>query len=183
MTESQNPVGSTLAGERQVFPISVIIERRRLSRGDWSWPEWRVHGIVAAKSPDSAAGLESTRIHSERDVERYLWTGLAVRFYRDAAENYWHNLKGRQPSVFVICRPQDEEHTESLLAPFLVTVDPYEAEAYIEGDDTVFAVSIPPEVYGPLERFVIDHYQPSEKRKRKKSKWSDTRGQDPSRKH
>ncbi|MDH3282188.1 MAG: DUF3305 domain-containing protein [Gammaproteobacteria bacterium] len=185
MTESQHTAGSTLTNDPPVFLISVIMECRRVSRGDWSWPEWRVHGVTTARSAasDSAAGLETTRIDSEKDVERYLSTGLVMRFYRDAAEIYWHNLQGRQPSMFVVCRPRDAEETGSVLAPFLVTVDQSEAEAYIEGDDTVFAVPIPQDVYGRLERFVMDYYRPSQQRKRKRNKWSDNRDPDASRKH
>ncbi len=169
--------------ERLVFPVSIIMERRTVMRGDWSWPDWRVHGVLTADSPQLPAHRQGTRIHADNDVERYLWTGLAICFHRDAAENYWQNLKGQQPSVFVVCRPEDDEDAASPQAPFLVTVDQYEAEAYMEGDDAVFAIPIPPEVYGPLERFVMDHYRPAEKRKRKRAKWSDTRDQNPPPRH
>ncbi len=181
MTEPRPPAGTREVNDRPAFPISVVMERRQISRGNWSWPDWRVHAVIAARS--SAAELAFARIDSETEIERYLWTGLTMRLHRDAAENYWQNLQGQQPSMFVVCRSQEEEASGALMAPFLVTADQYEAEAYMEGDDTVFAVPIPADVYGHLERFVMDHYRPSAQRKRKRNRWSDKRGQDPSHRH
>ena len=48
-----------------------------------------------------------------------------------------------------------------------------EAHAYLEGDDTVYAVDIPPELYRWTESFVLTHYCPQQMKKRKRRDWVD----------
>ena len=87
---------------------------------------------------------------------------------RDAAESYWHTLVGRRPSLYVACRGD----LDGAMKPCTVSADYDEAGAYMEADDTVFAVPIPPEVYRWLEAFVLRHYRPAPPRKRRRADWS-----------
>ncbi len=108
-------------------------------------------------------------IHGDADEAHFLWGGLRLDLYRDAAESYWVNLTGSQPSLFVLCTEQEDAG----LVPQLVTADQNEACSGVEGDDRVFAAPIPPEVYQRLEAFVVTHHVPREKRKRKRVDWSE----------
>ncbi len=65
---------------------------------------------------------------------------------------------------------------ESQPVPFLVTLSFDEAHAYLEGDQEVYAVDIPPELYRWSEAFVLSHYVPQKKRKRKLDNWKDQSG-------
>ena len=47
-----------------------------------------------------------------------------------------------------------------------------EAHAYLEGEDEIYAVDVPPELYRWTEAFVIAHYFPQKKTKRKLRDWS-----------
>lgn len=181
---SKQPKSATnqVHGARRRFEVSVIMERSEVRRGQWSYPQWTVSGVVAMDSVPTG-GLQKTQIHSDGEVDRYLWTGLSLVLYQDAAESYWYNLQGQQPSLFVVCRAADDDDPNSELVPVLVTADHDEGGAYLEGDDSVFVVPIPQEVYVALERFVVNHYMPQEKRKRKRNQLSDTRGQTPKRRH
>ena len=47
-----------------------------------------------------------------------------------------------------------------------------EAHAYLEGEDEIYAVDVPPELYLWAEAFVIANYFPEKKRKRKLRDWT-----------
>jgi len=159
--------------ERQIqadsFPVSVIMESRVARQGPWTFPQWRVVGVVAgggAGRPESRCRL----IHSAEDGhEQYLWSGYAVRLHKDGAESYWYNLVGAHPSLFVICR----EDEETGLAPLTVSANYDDANACMEADGTVLSTPIPPEIYQWLERYVVENYAPREPKKRQRVNWTE----------
>jgi hypothetical protein len=155
------------AGPRVSLPVTVVMASHTVAGKGWRVPSWRVVGVV------SGAGLpgredEPTPVRSDDAEEQVLWGGLRLELYRDAAESYWVNLTGRQPSLFVLCT----EDESGRVVPKLVTADQNEACSGVEGDDRVFAAPIPPEVYQHIEAFVVEHHVPQEKRKRKRTDWS-----------
>ena len=156
---------------RLSLPVAVIMGRRMVAGQGWRVPSWRVVGLVAGSGlPGKDA--RGTSVRSDDEEEHFLWGGLRLDLYRDAAESYWVNLTGRQPSLFVLCT--EDEH--SSIVPKLVTADQNEACSGVEGDDRVFAAPIPPEVYQHIEAFVVEHNVPQEKRKRQRTHWSASDG-------
>jgi len=154
------------------IPVAVILGRRMVGRDRWRVPSWRVVGVLAG---GNLPGREARGqpVHSTDDEDQFLWGGFALELYRDASEAYWINLVGREPALFVICTAADDGSLE----PESVTADLHEAGSGVEGNDRVFSAPIPPEVYRELERFVVEHHVPQEKRKRKRTGWS---AEDPS---
>lgn len=147
--------------------VSVIMEKRLVRQGRWTVANWEAVGTVTY---DPAGGIR--RKHLVRDGEesqQYLWSGFPLRLYRDGAENYWYNLAGSSPSLYVLCHEDPEGNVE----PFAVTVNHDEASAGMEGDDRVYATAIPVEVYQKIEQFVVQHYVPKEKKVRKRKNWSE----------
>jgi hypothetical protein len=155
------------AGPKVSLPVAVVMGRRMVSGQKWRVPSWRVVGVVSGAE---LAGRDArgTLVRSDADEEHFLWGGLNLELFRDAAESYWANLTGSQPALFVLC----SEDAEGRLAPKAVTADQDEASSGVEVDDRVFAAAIPPEVYQHIEAFVVAHHMPQEKRKRKRSDWS-----------
>jgi hypothetical protein len=152
-------------------PISIILECRRLERGRWSFTDWQVVGAVAGQR-FAGDELKCALVHSEGRSQQYLWSGLYLTLYKDSAESYWHNLVGKQPSLFVICAPRGGYE----MAPLMVSADYGEAAAFMETDAKVFATPIPPEIYRWLEDYVLNNYVPQEPKRRQRQKWS---GHDP----
>lgn len=152
--------------------VAVIMGRRMVGRNRWLVPSWRVVGVVAG---ERVPGREArgAPVHSTDDEDQFMWGGLVLELYRDAAESYWVNLTGRDPALFVLCTGKDDGSLE----PECVTADLHEAGCGVEGNDRVFSAAIPPEVYQQLERFVVEHCKPQEKRKRQRTEWS---AEDPS---
>lgn len=155
------------AGPRVSLPVAVVMARKTVTGKGWQVPSWRVVGVVSGAE---LAGREArgTSIRSEGGEEHFLWGGLQLELFRDAAESYWANLTGSQPSLFVLCTEEDPGR----LVPKAVTADQDEACSGVEVSDRVFSAPIPPEVYQHLEAFIVAHHVPQEKRKRKRSEWS-----------
>ena len=148
------------------IPVAVILAYPRRSHSDAEPRAGEVVGVVT-RSPSAKAGIRKQQlIHSDADSYQFLWTGFAITLHTDAAESYYFNLMGEKPSVFVVCRLEQGQ-----LQPFLVTCNYDEADSYMEVDESVAAVAMPPEIYRSCEAFVLAHYIPEKKRKRKRDDW------------
>ncbi len=152
------------------FGISVIMEAR-LSRSAWIDEEWSAVGVTAGERFD-AHEEEVHEIFHEKDVRRLLYRGFRIMLHVDECESYYHNLMAPHPSCYVVADIDEESQP----VPFLVTLSFDEAHAYLEGDQEVYAVDIPPELYRWSEAFVLSHYVPQKKRKRKLDNWKDQSG-------
>ena len=148
------------------FLISVLLQVRATPDNPWQSESWEIGGIVVRQ--ENAAALPSRQTLRETTDERtYLYNGFSVELYRDDAESYYHNLMAEKPSAFVQCS-RDEN---GALIPQSVTLSYAEANSYMEVDDDVFAVAMPPELYRWVERFVLENYVPEKKKKRKRENW------------
>jgi hypothetical protein len=149
------------------IPITVIMERKEISRGAWTVPSWQAVGVAAGGSLASAAAA-GTPVRSDSETKQYLWGNIPLELHSDWAESYRYNLIGDKPRLFVVCTGTEDGE----LRPVIVTANPDEASAHLEGDEQVFATPIPPEIYKELERFVVEYYVPTPRRKRKRKNWS-----------
>jgi hypothetical protein len=150
------------------FPLSAVMECTRSKRGPWRLPVWHLIGFVAGQAMTGEAP-QRLPVHTSDGQTQWLWSGLSVALFRDSAENYWYNLVGRQPSLFLVCR----EGAAGELVPFTVSANYDEAGAHMEADDLVFSAPIPPELHLQLEAFVMQYYQPQPTEKRKRVNWTE----------
>ena len=148
------------------FPVSVLMEYPR-KIGD-EQDQGEVIGLVAGAAPEQPD--QPVLVRSGERSEQYLWRGFRLPLYRDDAESYYMNLMGEQPRVFVLCRGRSGR-----LRPFRVTLSYDEAASYMEVDEPVFSLPMPPEVYRWLEGYVLEHYVPERKKKRKRDDWKQVR--------
>lgn len=151
---------------RERLTVAVIMQRRDIHHGQWTVPHWTVLGVVAGDHLEVTEDL--TVSGKAGEPEQMIWPGLVLEFAKSGAESYWYNLVGERPSLFVICRPDDEER----LVPYRVTADPDEASAHMEVDDAVFSVSIPTDIHQRLEHYVVENYVPRQTKKRQREKWT-----------
>lgn len=111
-----------------------------------------------------------TLVRDTASAKEYLFSGLRLRLHKDESESYYHNLMASNPQLYVIARAAgDGERME----PFHVTASFDEGNAYLEADDEVYSVAMPPEVAVWIERFVLDHYVPEPRKKRKRRNWNE----------
>jgi hypothetical protein len=148
------------------FPVSVIVEYRKARDSRWEDGHWQVSGVVAGSEViDTGAGAR--QLHALAEGRQYLWSGLRVQLHRDDAASYYFNLVSDNPRVFIICR----EEVGQAPRPLIATLSYAEATSYMETDAMVESVDMPAELYHWAERFVLEHYVPEKRKKRKRENW------------
>jgi hypothetical protein len=148
------------------FPVTVVMERQPAKVSAWVDHVWKAVGVTVG---DSLGSQEESRVEQLEDGCRLqIYPGYQVRLHVDECDSYYHNLMSPTPNCFIVVRQDDDEDEPR---PFIVSLSFDEAHAYLEGDDTVFVVDMPPELYRWTESFVLTHYCPQQLKKRKRKDW------------
>ena len=148
------------------IPVTVIMEKQPARSSQWVDHIWAAIGVTVSNTERVSDKPRIT--DSEEDVQLKIYSGYQVRLHVDECDSYYHNLMSPTPHCFVVVRQDDDDDEPE---PFIVRVSFDEAHAYLEGDDEVFAVDIPPEIYQWAESFVLAHYCPQQLKKRKRRDW------------
>lgn len=149
------------------FPVAVIMESRP-SNSVWQDVSWDAIGVCSlSKDLCNENQQFDEKVIRRGEIEQVIYSHLKLRLFLDECESYYHNLMSPKPGCFVIAR-EDENGRP---VPFLVSLSFDEANAYQEGDDLVYSVPIPAELYRWLEAYVIEYYAPIKRRKRKRKNW------------
>ena len=149
--------------------VSVIMESRP-SESKWVDEVWDAVGVVAQKNKPDAED-DDVKVVEQGDSKQLIYNGLRVRLYLDGCESYYHNLMSPEPGCFIVARVDEESDNPEMPVPFLVTLNFDESHSYLEGDDTVYAVPIPAELYKWAEAYILDNYSAEKRRKRKRVDW------------
>lgn len=153
------------------FSLAVIMERSALSGNRWASHTWRAAGVVVDGGADggrSEAGGGAT-------VLRVVHRGFQVRLFVDECESYYHNLLAPRPSCYVIASADDA----GVPVPRFISLSFDEAHAYLEGEEELFSVDMPAELYRWMEAFVLANYVPVKRTKRKLKNWREEPGRAP----
>jgi len=132
----------------------------------WCDYQWSAIGI-AVTANENAQSNEARLVHENGDTRQYMYSGFNIRLHIDECESYYQNLMSPTPRCYVVASRDDNDTPE----PFLVCMSFDEAHAYLEGDEEVYDVDIPPELYCWTEAFVLTHYAPEKRLKRKRQNW------------
>lgn len=153
---------------QKTFPVSVLIDYTATPGNRWQRGRWHVAGLVAGVQ--GGGGIRHRRLRPAGADRQTLWTGFDVTLHRDDAESYYFNLLGDTPRIFVICSPDPQLG----LRPLSVTLSYDEAASYMEGEEIVEALAMPAALYRRVESFVLEHYVPEKRKKRKRETWKDS---------
>lgn len=160
-----------LESERQPseYSLAVMMLCRPAKNSAWATESWTASGVVCGDHYRER-GDGPTLVRDSGAVKEYLFSGLRLRLHKDESESYYHNLMAPNPQLYVVARAaQDGERVE----PFHVTASFDEGNAYLEADDEVYSVAMPPEVVVWMEGFVLAHYVPEPRKKRKRRNWQE----------
>jgi hypothetical protein len=149
------------------LPISVIMEKRP---SDHAWVDFTYKAIGVVTS-DQLRESETKKVYQQGGVEQYLFSGLSLQLHVDECESYYHNLMSPQPGCYIVAGAT--ETLEEMPEPYLVSLSFDEAHAYLEGDELVYSVEIPPPLYRWVEAFILTHYVATKKTKRKLKNWKE----------
>lgn len=130
----------------ELLTVGVVLERRR-STHPWQDHLWRATGVLPGMAPSEEWRL----LHEADGVASYLAGTTSLRLFSGETAGYLRNLSQQAPRVYLVLR-RAESDTERPLRPFLATVCPTEAQEYLDGDDLVETVPMPPEI----ARWVMD---------------------------
>lgn len=147
-----------------VIPVSVVLQRKLDPGSPWGLPQWSAYAIICEKQTAAAKML----IHDDGIYVRHLWTGMSVNLYKDGNEGYWYNLLSDKPYLFVVC---DGNQGEMDIEPVFVTANQDEATGDMEAERIVLEIAMPQEICDIVERYVVTHYVPEVKKKRKRKNW------------
>jgi hypothetical protein len=148
--------------------LAVVMEKQP-STHPWADFRYDALGVVVREDNDEKA---VTRIYHNGEVEHFLVTGLSLRLHLDECESYYHNLMSPEPGCFIVASQPDSD--DEMPLPYLVSLSFDEAHAYLEGDEQIYSVKIPAELYQWAEAYVLTHYVAIKKTKRKLKNWHET---------
>ena len=145
--------------------LAVIMEKQPSTH---PWADFRYDAIgIVTRSGDEEQSV--SRIYQDGDVEHFLVTGLVLQLHLDECESYYHTLMSPEPGCFIVADQPDS--TDEMPIPSLVSLSFDEVHAYLEGDEQIYSVAIPPELYRWAEAYVLTHYVAIKKTKRKLKNW------------
>ncbi len=155
------------------FSLAVIMARTAVSGNPWVDCNWQAVGVAVdghkqRDAPQSLAGRAGSAL-------QVLHHGFQVRLFVDECESYYHNLVSPRPCCYVIASLDDQE----VPVPRFISLSFDEAHAYLEGDEELFSVDMPAELYRWVEAFVLANYVPVKRTKRKLKNWSEEQGRTP----
>ncbi len=161
--DTVDQLGKTLA---QSFSISLIMQQSP-TENPWIDSRWEAIGILASDKETEGAAHQMELIQEESGVHRYLYRGYHLRLHVDECESYYHNLLAPSPCCYVVATLSDD----GVPQPMLLSLSFDEAHAYLEGEETIYTVPIPPEIYQWTEAFVLANYVPEKRIKRARQDW------------
>ena len=111
------------------MPVAVVLQKRK-AKSKWIDYQWEAVSVI----PGAHEGEQQFRpMSDDGDTGQYIFSGLTVTLHKDECESYYHNLMSPKPSCYVATRFDELDQP----VPFLITLDFDEANAYLEGDETV----------------------------------------------
>lgn len=145
--------------------VAVVMEKKP-STHPWADYAYDALGVVVKGDIEEA---DITRVYQDGEVEHFLCTGLGVQLHVDECESYYHNMMSPEPGCFIVA--ETPEDPSEMPEPYLVSLSFDEVHSYLEGDEQIYSVPIPPELYKWAEAYVLTHYVAIKKTKRKLKNW------------
>lgn len=133
------------------WPAAVIMERIALVNR-WVSEKWEVKGVVRDNAPQ---GTPAQVIVQQEKLMQMLFPGHVIKLHRDEAEGYYYNISSPQPKVFVLWRMEDD-----IAKPKFLTVSYHEGSRWMDSDENVDGVQLPPELVPWMAEFVALYYKP-----------------------
>ena len=167
VAKTQAPLKTFVETETRIsIPVAVILDRKIDPSKKWAFPSWHVFSIDTGEHVQ-VSEMRVTE-HEQGMVKRIYWGGLKLNLFKDGSEGYWYNLLSQTPYLFVIC---NGEVGDMDVKPRYVTANQDEANGHLESDDLVLSIAMPASIRQLLEKYVIAHYRPVKKKKRKRKDW------------
>ena len=147
--------------ERPFVELAVVMERETAPN---QWEAWR-HRPAEVLLHEDAFGTEPRMLRDDGRLMRKLHPGFRVELFRDECEGYHLNLTSGTPVWFIVWRSDDEDPSRAW--PETVSVSYHEAGRWLDAQEHVDNLPLPPEVVAWLQAFNDEHYRPEPKQRRR----------------
>ena len=154
---------------KERLDLGVVLERRETDN-PWIDHSWHAAAVIVGAAALDPLGPWQRLTEIEGRVQFHAGT-LPLELFRRETEGYKVNLSQDPPRIFVVLRQVEEPDSPHDIAPFLITVCPYEAQDYLDaGEDLVEVVTMPDAVTAFVKAYCDQHHveEPFRKRKRKR---------------
>jgi len=138
------------------YPISIIMERVKLANR-WATERWEAKGVVRDEMPP---GSGERVIVSDERITQILFPGFVLKLHADEAEGYIYNITSPQPKIFIMWRMRDD-----VARPESLSVSYHEGARWMDTEECVGGVALPPDLLQWIAEFAAEHYKPEPKKK------------------
>jgi Protein of unknown function (DUF3305) len=165
---------------RPSLEVSVIMRREPIvgAMSRWQSHRWVLDGVVldgegtANNASKPVPEPVSTLLEKNDSTECWIHKGYIAKLYADDVEGYYLNATTDAPCWFVLWRMEEEAGItdEPIAKPEMVSLSYHDAGRWLDAQETVEQVPLPPEVVAWLQAFVDQHHVvETKKRKRPES--------------
>jgi hypothetical protein len=157
---TQNPQNLDNLTVSDSFSLSPLMVKKP-SANRWVTVSWSLLGVLP--------GLSQQQIsEAQLSGEVVELPAMTVQLFKQHCEAYYQNLLSSQPQLYLVTETEADA-----LQPLLMTVDYDEAASYMETDHIIHQTALPDALCVWLERYVLKHYVPEQKKKRRRQQWFD----------
>ena len=146
---------------RPAVRVAVVMEREANPN---QWEAWRFR-LVDVVAQQEAFGSTPRVLRDDGKLQRTLHPGFELELFRDESEGYYLNLTSGAPVWFVMWRIDDEDPSRAW--PETVSLSYTEAGRWLDAQERVDNVPLPPDLVAWLQAYTDEHYRPEPKQRRR----------------
>lgn len=137
----------------RVIPVGVVVQRSP-SVSRWAKHAWKATAVLPGAAP-----ADWKELRSDGPVTEFHAATLPLTLFVSDTEAYAHELQAREPSVYVIMRP-NEATGDRPWQVTSVTASPYEAQDYCDSaEEMVEKIAMPDGLRAWIAEFVDAHHE------------------------
>ena len=147
--------------------VAVLMRREPVQGAMARWQAWR--WVLADVVPNEAGfGTTPRPLRQTENESLWIYPDWPVALFTDDAEGYWLNATSPTPCYFVMWRlVEPDDGGEAVATPQAVSLSYHDAGRWLDAQETVETVPVPPEVLAWLQSFVQQHFVPEEKKRQR----------------
>jgi hypothetical protein len=160
MGERRGHVPDTDAPPMELRRRVAVVMARTPVASRWQSEKWEAKGVL----PDIFGGGASPRtLYDDGTRLEVLYPGFDIDLRGEDLESYFLNLTSPEPKAFVLVRADD-----GTPRPARVSLSYARAAGWMDANETVDAVPLPPDLHAWVGEFVERYYRPRTKFKRER---------------
>ncbi len=154
-----------MSAQRPFLEVAVVMRKERIegAMSRWQTDRWVLDDVLMQ---EPGFGTEPRLLYKNESTQRWLHGGLRAELFEDDAEGYQLNASTPAPCWFVLWRMEEEATIadEPIARPVVVSLSYHDASRWLDAQEIVEQVPVPPAVLQWMQDFIAVHYQPEVKR-------------------